>query len=729
MNGENLSTLKIVPGCEIVRTGAGEILMGCIDDIVKICANKGIDFPFIIGLPDANYFNGRMQAALEIPCNKFLYVFQGIEKGLKMIVFGTGSQIERMKTILNLILFGATYEQMVGWNIPKDIRDQALKLSLYFRKKHPQTNEPIVLEDFITFMRYDSENKLDLNGVRIQKKDFNVFSFSEGENERIIDLNFDGEQPLPLPLPEPTGLAKRSTLAAIALSKCATGQDPTGYTTAILAVVNGNFIMIDGMTGQKKALSNIGISTNEIGLYVQTHDHSDHGPCYDIMINGQRLPLLTDLLGFQTYSTIAACNLDMSVREAQTMIDFHQIQEGKPFYWFGAEIRCWATAHPIHTLGYRITVYDKETGRNRSITIVGDTVWGEKLDRMLADGIVSASMHTYINDALTGASELTFADLTPFDPVHIPIQEVALLPGQVTSRIAPTHLKAVPLEYAGKFKLIEPGQTWEFIKQEPWNPGDLFQVLNSPILQNLHGRWLQAIISQSKVRDYQKDTVILHYGDSNEFFYVILGGTLDVVNKDKKKIATLAAGGYFGEMSIMNSAPCCASIVTESPSRVLAIPQHLFIQMARKTGLWQELERRNQVRTAFTQFSMVSNLPTEIQNKIYSLAVRKKFLAGQVIMKKDDPADSLVIIESGQALAYDLDENGKTVEIATLYPYQMVGEMGLMNGEGGVRTAHVKALSDMDVFSIDAAQFRQLTEQVPIARYLIGKMVARRLRK
>lgn len=58
-------------------------------------------------------------------------------------------------------------------------------------------------------------------------------------------------------------------------------------------------------------------------------------------------------------------------------------------------------------------------------------------------------------------------------------------------------------------------------------------------------------------------------------FFLIIDGTATVKRKGKK-VATLAPGQYFGEMALLDKGPRTATIVTETPSKLLVLGQREF---------------------------------------------------------------------------------------------------------------------------------------------------------
>ena len=70
-------------------------------------------------------------------------------------------------------------------------------------------------------------------------------------------------------------------------------------------------------------------------------------------------------------------------------------------------------------------------------------------------------------------------------------------------------------------------------------------------------------------------TELVAEGTSGHEFFLILEGQA-AVKRNSRKIATLGAGQYFGEMALLDRGPRSASIVAETPMELLVLGQREF---------------------------------------------------------------------------------------------------------------------------------------------------------
>ena len=69
---------------------------------------------------------------------------------------------------------------------------------------------------------------------------------------------------------------------------------------------------------------------------------------------------------------------------------------------------------------------------------------------------------------------------------------------------------------------------------------------------------------------FAKDARVLRQGLTGSGFYVILDGEADVI-ADGQKLATLARGDFFGEVSVLLGEPPTADVVATRPLRCIVL--------------------------------------------------------------------------------------------------------------------------------------------------------------
>ena len=120
------------------------------------------------------------------------------------------------------------------------------------------------------------------------------------------------------------------------------------------------------------------------------------------------------------------------------------------------------------------------------------------------------------------------------------------------------------------------------------------------LLSECSRRQLRAIARISEVIEVPEDTVLARSGAPGEEFFLILDGSARVEVSPRKR-SRLKPGEYFGEMSLLDGGPRSASVIAETPLRLLVIKRRDFSTLLREApeltqSLLATLSRR--LRTA-----------------------------------------------------------------------------------------------------------------------------------
>lgn len=96
-----------------------------------------------------------------------------------------------------------------------------------------------------------------------------------------------------------------------------------------------------------------------------------------------------------------------------------------------------------------------------------------------------------------------------------------------------------------------------------------------PLFSTLSKRELAAVASVADEIDLREGKELIREGARGSEFFVLLEGTADV-RKGKRKIRSLGAGDFFGEIALIAHTPRTATVVATSPMRALVITDRSF---------------------------------------------------------------------------------------------------------------------------------------------------------
>ncbi len=111
------------------------------------------------------------------------------------------------------------------------------------------------------------------------------------------------------------------------------------------------------------------------------------------------------------------------------------------------------------------------------------------------------------------------------------------------------------------------------------------ETANSSLLCGLNKHELELLLSNAKKKTYGKDRPILKHGERSSYAYIINSGRVKVFLSDEhgKEIvlAFLEPGEYFGEMSLIDSDECSASVSTVEETVLALISRENFRECMR----------------------------------------------------------------------------------------------------------------------------------------------------
>jgi len=96
-----------------------------------------------------------------------------------------------------------------------------------------------------------------------------------------------------------------------------------------------------------------------------------------------------------------------------------------------------------------------------------------------------------------------------------------------------------------------------------------------PLFSQCSGRDLGAISSIADEIDLKEGKELTRQGKLGREFFVLIEGSADV-RKNNRKVATLKAGDFFGEIALVHQAPRNATVTATSPVRALVIMERDF---------------------------------------------------------------------------------------------------------------------------------------------------------
>ena len=118
--------------------------------------------------------------------------------------------------------------------------------------------------------------------------------------------------------------------------------------------------------------------------------------------------------------------------------------------------------------------------------------------------------------------------------------------------------------------------------------------------------------------------------------------------------------------------------------------------------------------------------PTELE-RIAQVAIPRSFPKGARVFHEGDRSDACYVIRSGEVRVTREHSDGRAIALATLGTGELVGELAML--DGGVRSASVEALTEVELLAVSATDMRGLLERNAQITAKLVVALTRRLRE
>lgn len=141
---------------------------------------------------------------------------------------------------------------------------------------------------------------------------------------------------------------------------------------------------------------------------------------------------------------------------------------------------------------------------------------------------------------------------------------------------------SIPYDVEGR---LEPVSAGPGAKQDD----KIERLKEVPLFEGCSQRQLRSVAKIARVFDVAAGTVLTRAGEPGDEFFLIVDGTARVEVSAEKQVP-LHPGEFFGEMSLLDGGPRSATVVADTPVRLLVISRrHFSVLIKEVPGLTQTL--------------------------------------------------------------------------------------------------------------------------------------------
>ena len=121
------------------------------------------------------------------------------------------------------------------------------------------------------------------------------------------------------------------------------------------------------------------------------------------------------------------------------------------------------------------------------------------------------------------------------------------------------------------------------------------------------------------------------------------------------------------------------------------------------------------------------NLDAETLALLAGLARLRRCVAGEEIVRKDEPADAVYVIVKGRASVSLAARDGRVLTLRDIGEAEIIGEVSLL--DGGLPSATVTAITNLELIVVSRQSFLKLVEERPKIAAALLPVLASRLRQ
>eukprot|EP01064_Diplonema_japonicum_P032551 TRINITY_DN6151_c0_g2_i1.p1 TRINITY_DN6151_c0_g2~~TRINITY_DN6151_c0_g2_i1.p1 ORF type:complete len:1040 (+),score=194.86 TRINITY_DN6151_c0_g2_i1:159-3278(+) len=223
-------------------------------------------------------------------------------------------------------------------------------------------------------------------------------------------------------------------------------------------------------------------------------------------------------------------------------------------------------------------------------------------------------------------------------------------------------------------------------------------LTKNPLFSSLRQADLQTVIAAMVEERFEDGVNILTQNeDSTGKYYIVSEGKVDII-KGSETVATFGPGQGFGELELMYSTTCVATVCAKQPTTCFSLGRTTFKVIVMQV----QIERQKEYKELLNSVGFLSTL-TEYQKSTLADALELcHYKSGDKLIKFGSEGEWMHIISSGTVKVMG-KKNDHLSEVATFTRGASVGELEFLHGHKCV--ADVVAEGDVTSLRLHKAHF------------------------
>ncbi len=597
-----ISKNLVAPGLYWIAVPEADLYIqcGCVEDSVKHLIRRGLitsleknnitweTGPNAILLSDLMLQGGHFSNLAEFPVLQMLYR-QGMgipghpnNTGKKPLLIGNSKQIEAQLKYIHRGNYGLiSIDELLEAGLSQQEAELVWNLKMEFAfgkiEETDQLIESIVLGNEEVEIR---------NGVRIRREAINQFAITYKGEKTSVNLNIPVTQRYPAPYPLGFHNIKREYFGVVHSGQ-GDGWDINRPCMASIIVYQGKIYLVDAGPNIAYCLIALGIGINEIEGIFHTHCHDDHfAGLPTLLLSDHRIKYFAaPFVRASVFKKLAAL-LSLPEQDFHEFFDVHDLQEGIWTDINGLEVKPLLSPHPVETT--TLTFRTLWGGRYYTYAHLTDIISCERLRaRQNEVKYLPAGYLQRIIDGYLAEVDLKKIDIGT-DIVHGWATDFE---GDKSDRIILAHT-AVPLnDHQKEIGSSAPFGMIDVLIRSHSDPLlEKAYLYLSDYLAGLEEHDLKQLLN-NQIVEFNPGTIILKRDRSTSFLYLLLTGTIEMINSQSGVYNVFSSGALIGENYEPGPNVSNATYRTISFVQALKIPTTAFNRFVKEHDLLKSLSQ------------------------------------------------------------------------------------------------------------------------------------------
>jgi len=657
------------------------ILCGCPADTIKHLIHsglivsreeQGVTFetgPNAILLSDTMLQKGSFANMAEFPVLHMLYS-QGMllpdhpnNTGVRPLLMGAKEQIQaQMKYIYRGNYGLVSTEELIDAGVSPEDANEMIAMKLKFSFGHIPATEEVLDACIIEQARVEIRA-----GLGVRRIGFNAFEFDYQDETVTVNLNLKSDEKYASTYSLGFHHIKRQYFSVIHSGE-GDGWDVHRPSMSSIIMFHGKIYLIDAGPNLPEMLTSLGIGINEVEGVFHTHSHDDHFAGLPTLIRtDRRLKYYATKLVRASVTKKLCALLSMDEGRFSDYFEVHDLDFDRWNVVDGLEVKPIFSPHPVETNIFIFRALWE--GGYRSYGHFADISSFKVLQSMLSK-----------NGSDNGISQ-AFYDKVKADYLSpVDLKKIDIGGGLIHGNAGDFKEDASTKIILAHTSLALTDQQKEIGSDTPFGSVDAliptyhdygirraYHFLSNDF-QTVPDHQLRVLLNNETVC-FNPGTIIIKDGIVNDYLYLVLSGSVEMIDSRIGSKVKLYAGSLLGELSSLQCCPASHTYRSESFVQALRISSQLYASFVHLNNLYDEIDRLGESWQFLEGLHLFNEAISHITlNKIVKHIELDVYPANHVFNMQDK---QLYLVKSGKVDVID------DCVLETIIPGDFFGEVSI----------------------------------------------------